>query len=131
MTFGQQFTELHVKSKRLRDINLLPAIAPLYLHACLQWDVLMNILYSPFRSSKEDWCRTRLQWYCWAEFGTSPFVLFPNSAPQCRRRRVRHQCFYELRKGELPDWFIRSIIRTKLVRQAILIPGTKNECEKN
>ena len=38
---------------------------------------------SPFRSSKEDWCRTRLQWYCGAEFGTPPFVLFPNSAPQC------------------------------------------------
>ena len=37
-----------------------------------------------FPKFKEDWCQTRLQLYCGAEFGTSPFVLFPNSAPQRR-----------------------------------------------
>ena len=56
---------------------------------------------SAFRGSKED-CKTCPQWYCGAEFGSEPFVLFPNSVLQCHYRRVRQQSFYEHRKGEFP-----------------------------
>ena len=64
-----------------------------------------------FRSSKKDWGLTHLQSYCAAEFGTSPFVLFPNSASQCHQIRVRHQSFHELRKGE----FIYPVVIPKIL----------------